>query len=82
MHRFFDIIKYGTLFDSLGGDEPSGVDHMSTHMNRDRVLINRIKTMGEVLRHGMAEPSKIGEQLIELAEEAEKIEKETYFGYE
>lgn len=80
--KYFNIIQRGTLFDGIDGDGPSGVDTMATHMNRDRVLIDRIKTLGEVLRHGLAEPRKIGENLIELAEEADQIEKLTVFGYE
>ncbi len=82
MHKYFDIIMHGKLFDGLDDNDPVGIDHVETHRNRDRILIGRIKTMGEVLRHGMAEPRKVGEQLIELAEEAETIERETCFGFE
>jgi len=81
--KYFDTIMHGKLFDGLDdNNDPSGVDQAATHMNRDQILINRIKTMGEVLKHGLADPRKIGNDLIELAEEAKAIEKEAVFGYE
>jgi hypothetical protein len=82
MYKYFDIIKRGSLFTGIDGEGESGTDAMASHMNRDRVMISRMRTLGEVLKHGLADPRKIGEDLIEMADEAEAIEKEVVFGWE
>lgn len=78
----FSIIQHGGLFDGIDGEGPTGIDIAATHKERDRFLINRIKVFGEILRCGMADPRQVGQNLIDLAAEAEELEKLVIFGYE
>jgi hypothetical protein len=84
-YRYMDIIESGDLFDDAFAITPihsgPGVDHVSTHINRDKVLIATLRQWGEILMNGIAEPRDAGKRLMELAEEAEDIEKEVSFGY-
>ena len=84
-YRYMDIIQHGPLFDDYLAITPVesavGIDHVSTHINRDKVLIATLRQWGEILMNGIAEPRDAGKRLMELADEAEAIEREVGFGY-
>jgi hypothetical protein len=80
--RWFEVIMRGNPVDNVEGDGETGIDHAATHRNRDRILINRARMYGEMLTKGMADPRRIGQDLIDMANEADSIEKLMFFGYE
>ena len=81
-----DTIYAGELFDDAFAitpiSRPAGIDHVATHINRDKVLIAMVHQYGEVLANGLAEPRSVGQYLMELADEAKSIEEEVEFYYE
>ncbi len=85
-YRYMDIIETGELFDDAFAITPirsgTAIDHVATHINRDKVLIATLRQWGEILENGIAEPRDAGKRLRELADEAESIEAEIKFGYE
>jgi len=95
-YKFLDVVQHGPLFDMVDGEvmtqvvengvrvRPAlgiGPDSYATHKNRDKVLIAYCRQYGEVLVKGLAPPRDMGQGLIDLADEAEAIEKEVPFGY-
>jgi len=88
-YKYLDTVGKGTLFDEQElADKPrlfpgdnTTTDIVATHKLRDQILIDRFKTFGEILVNGMAEPRKIGGEMIIIAREAEEIEKEVGFKY-
>lgn len=85
-HKWIDIIYAGELFDDAFAitpiSRPSGIDHVATHINRDKVLIAMMHQYGEVLINGLADSREVGRYLQEISREAEEIEKEVKFGYD
>jgi hypothetical protein len=80
-YRYFDIIEQGPLFDPEPGEKVE-VSHSATHAYRDMSMIKIIRQWGEILKNGLCEPREVGQYLIDLAREAEELEKEVQFGYE
>jgi hypothetical protein len=80
--KWFEVVRRGNLFNGIDGGGPTGIDIAETHRLRDRVLIDRVRVVGEVLKHGLADPRKIGEGLVELANEADSLASEIVLGYE
>lgn len=84
-YRYMDIIESGPIFDDAFAITPirsgSQIDHVATHINRDRVLIATLRQWGEILINGLAEPRDAGRLLKELADESEQIESDIGFGY-
>jgi hypothetical protein len=84
--KWMDTIYAGDIFDDALAITPissgSGIDHVATHINRDKVLISMVRQYGEVLVNGLAEPRDVGRYLQEISKEAEEIEKEVKFGYQ
>lgn len=76
-YKYFSVIHKGDLF----GDDKDAIDIAATHRNRDGVLIDRCKVMSEMLAAGMADPGRVGRDMLELVNEAEKIEKDIGFIY-
>ena len=84
--KWMDTVYAGELFDDAFAitpiSRPSGIDHVATHINRDKVLIAMMHQYGEVLINGLADSREIGRYLQEISRETEEIEKEVHFGYE
>ncbi len=80
--RWFEVIRRGNPVDNVEGEGETGIDHAATHRNRDQILIGRIRMYGEMLQNGMADPRRIGQDLIDMANEADSIEKDIIFGWE
>jgi hypothetical protein len=79
-YLYFDVISAGPLFDPEPGEKVE-VAPVATHTYRDKALIAHVRQWGEVLKGGLAMPREVGQYLIDLAREAEEIEKEVPFGY-
>jgi hypothetical protein len=79
-YLYFDVISAGPLFDPEPGEKVE-VAPVATHIYRDKALIAHVRQWGEVLKGGLAMPREVGQYLIDLAREAEEIEKEVPFGY-
>ena len=83
--KWFDVIMLENRIDNIDGEfigDETGIDRASTHRNRDEILIGRIRMYGEMLQNGMSEPRRIGKDLIDIANEADSIEKDIIFGWE
>ena len=79
-YRYFDVVEQGPLFDPEPGEKVE-VSPVATHVYRDKALIAHVRQWGEVLKGGLAMPREVGQYLIDLAREAEELEKEVPFGY-
>jgi hypothetical protein len=78
--KWFDTIRFGPIFDAEK-DGDTGIDEEETHRYRDKNLIAYLRQYGEILANGLAEPREVGRYMMEMADEAEAIEKEIRFWY-
>jgi hypothetical protein len=77
-YKNFDVIMTGELLTSEG----ESVDKRETHRQADMTFAHQVKMYGKTLAMDMLKPELVGESLVELAEEYEKISKELEFKYE
>jgi hypothetical protein len=89
-YKFFSIIRTGELFDSISvvdgvtsiNKAVNNIDGESTHKERDKVLIAKMKVYGEMLKAGMIDPRDAGRDMVEIAKEAQDMEDEIGFWWE
>jgi hypothetical protein len=68
-YEYFSIITKGSLL----GDEPSEIDMDATRLSRDKIILDRVKMLAEILRSGMMDHHRVADELGKLVAEARQL---------
>ena len=88
-YKYFSIINKGELLDTVDMVDGKPVVNRvkaeiaveETHRLCDMELIRKMRVFGEIMKAGLMDPRQLGDQMVEMADEAEALVGDVGFGY-
>jgi hypothetical protein len=88
-YKYFSVINKGELLDTVDMVNGTAVVNKAkaeiaveeTHKFCDMELVRKMRVFGEIMKAGLMDPRQLGEQMVEMADEANSLITDVGFGY-